>query len=59
MASRMLKERFVKRFQGSMLKTVEEEINEFLVNNPKYKIVAMTYMNQGLVYGALVYFEQI
>lgn len=59
MASRMLEERFVKRFQGGMLKSVEEEINEFLVDNPTYKIVTMTYMHQGLTYGALVYFEKI
>lgn len=56
----MMKKRFVKRFQNSMGKFAEDILNNYLENNPNYRLVAMTYANQGtFYYGIIAYFEEI
>lgn len=53
-------DRFVKRFQGTMTKFAEDELNKFLDANPNYRIVSMTYAHQStFYYGIIVYFEKI
>lgn len=55
-----MSERFVMRFQGSMTKFPEDTLNKYLEDHPEYRIVCMTYVNQGSFYtGLIVYFERI
>ena len=54
-----MNERFVKRFQGTITKFAEAELNKFLEENPGYRIVCMTYVNQSsFYYGIIAYFEK-
>lgn len=56
----MMGDRFVKRFQGTMTKFAEDELNKFLDANPDYRIVSMTYAHQStFYYGIIAYFEKI
>ena len=43
-------DRFVKRFQGTMTKFAEDELNKFLDANPNYRT---------FYYGIIAYFEKI
>ncbi len=55
-----MKERFVERFEGTMTKFAEDQLNEFLEANPDYRIVCMTYVNKNsFYYGIIAYFEKI
>lgn len=45
-----MSERFVMRFQGSMTKFPEDTLNKYLEDHPEYRIVCMTYVNQGSFY---------
>ena len=57
---KIMKERFVERFEGTMTKFAEDELNEFLEANPDYRIVCMTYVNKNsFYYGIIAYFEKI
>ena len=56
----VMNERFVKRFQGTMTRFAEDELNRFLEANPDYRIKCMTYVNQSTFYwGIIAYFEKI
>lgn len=54
-----MRTRFVRRFEPTFTKGVDDVITDYLDKNPEYCIKAMTYMHQGMTYGALVYFELI